>query len=94
MPGIARLNDVCTGHECFESRSNLTASFDVFVEGLGIHRQGDQWATHCCNDSCHGGTLSSGSGSVYINGLQCGRIGDPIDCGSLIMTGASTCFSG
>ena len=93
MPAIARLNDICTGHGCWPSRPNDTASPNVFVEGLGVHRQGDHWASHCCV-SCHDSILATGSGSVFINGLQCARIGDPIVCGSMIMTGSETCFAG
>lgn len=94
MPGIARLNSMCTGHGCFPPRINDTASPDVFVEGLPIHRQGDHWTTHTCSNQTHDSVLASGSGSIYVNGLQCGRIGDPIACGSMIMTGAETCFAG
>lgn len=95
MPAISRLGDMCTGHGCWPQRPNDTASSDVYVEGLGIHRQGDHWVSHCCpNQGCHDGVLASGSGSVYINGLQCSRVGDPIDCGSSILTGAGTCYAG
>lgn len=95
MPAITRLSDSCSGHGCWPSRVNDVASSDVFVEGLGIHRQTDHWVLHCCpNQGCHDSVLSSGSSTVYINGLQCGRIGDPIECGSIVMTGASTVFAG
>lgn len=93
MPAIARLFSICSGHGCWPPRPNDTASPNVFVEGLGIHRQGDHWMAHCCV-SCHDSILAAGSPSVYINGLQCGRIGDPVACGSKVMTGAATCFAG
>jgi len=47
MPGVARENDVCSGHGCYPSRANTQWSSDVFVNGRGVHRQGDSWATHC-----------------------------------------------
>lgn len=93
MPAVTRLSDLCTGHGCWPSRPNDTASNDVFSEGLGIHRQTDHWAVHCC-DSCHDSVLATGSTSVYINGLQCSRVGDPIECGSVVMTGSITVFAG
>lgn len=83
MPQVVRLGDKCTGHGCWPSRPNILASPDVFVNGLGWHRQTDAWDAHCCPPSpCHGGALASGSPDVYVNGLQGGRKGDPVDCGS------------
>lgn len=95
MPGITLLSDVCTGHDCFSSRVSDTASVDVFVEGRGIHRQTDHWSTHCCpNHGCHDSILAVGSTSVFVNGLGCGRIGDMIECGSMVSTGSATVFAG
>lgn len=95
MPGVTLLSDLCTGHDCFSSRVNDTASFDVFVEGRGIHRQTDHWTNHSCpNQGSHDSILAVGSSSVFINGLGCGRIGDMIECGSMVSTGSSTVFAG
>jgi uncharacterized Zn-binding protein involved in type VI secretion len=95
MAAVTLLNDICSGHDCFPSRTNDTASTNVFVEGRGVHRQSDHWTTHCCPDNgCHDSILATGSSSVYINGLQCGRIGDPIACGSTVITGASSVYAG
>lgn len=95
MPGVTLLSDVCTGHDCFSTRVNDTASADVFVEGRGIHRQTDHWSTHCCpNHGCHDSILAIGSTSVFVNGLGCGRIGDMIECGSMVSTGSATVFAG
>lgn len=95
MPAVTMLNDVCSGHGCFPPRVNDIASADVFVEGRGIHRQTDHWTSHCCpNQGCHDSILAVGSSSVFINGLGCGRIGDIIECGSIVATGSSTVFAG
>jgi uncharacterized Zn-binding protein involved in type VI secretion len=94
MPAVARLGDVCTGHGCFSSRPNDTASNDVFADNKPVHRQGDHWVTHCCGPACHDSVLAQGSSTVYVNGKQMGRIGDPVACGSTIQTGASTVFAG
>jgi uncharacterized Zn-binding protein involved in type VI secretion len=95
MPGVTLLSDMCSGHGCFPSRQNDTASSDVFVEGRGIHRQSDHWTNHCCpNQGCHDSVLVAGSSTVFINGLGCGRIGDAIECGSTVMTGSATVFAG
>lgn len=95
MPAVTLLSDVCSGHDCYPSRQNDTASSDVFIEGRGIHRQTDHWASHCCpNQGCHDSILAVGSTSVFINGLGCGRVGDLIECGSIVSTGAITVFAG
>lgn len=92
MPAATRLNDQCTGHGCFPPRANTSASSNVIINGKGAHRQGDSWATHCCGPPCHGGSTSSGSPSVFVNGKAKARIGDPVDCGSAIAAGSSNVF--
>ncbi len=96
MPQVARITDTCTGHGCWPSRPSAQGSGDVYVEGLAAHRQGDAWQPHTCPaiPETHAGALASGSGTVYVNGKQLGRIGDPVDCGSSVASGASTVFAG
>lgn len=94
MPAVTRLGDVCTGHGCFPPRPSSSASGDVFVNGIAVHRQGDSWSSHCCGPACHGGALASGSGTVFVNGKMIGRIGDPVDCGSAVAVGSSNVFAG
>ena len=92
MPAVVRLGDVCTGHGCFGSRPNDTASGDTFVNDLAVHRKGDHWITHCCGPPCHDSTLSSGSPDTFCNDLDVGRVGDPIACGSACATGSPDVF--
>lgn len=94
MPGITRLGDYDTGHGCYPPRPNTNASSNVFVNNKGVHRQGDTWGTHCCDGSCHTSTLQSGSSTVFVNGKQCGRIGDPIVCGSTVAEGSGNVNAG
>ena len=99
MPPAARLADICTGHECFPSRPNVEGSPNVFVNGRNWHRQGDAWDVHCCTHpdvphGCHASVLASGSSTVYVNGKQAGRIGDPVACGSSVATGSGNVFAG
>lgn len=86
-----RYGDFCTGHGCWPSRQNDQASDSVFINGLGAHRVGDHWVTHCCV-SCHDGLLSTGSPNVFVNDKKLGRVGDQISCGSLVMTGSPNVF--
>ena len=88
MPGVVRLGDFCTGHGCFPSRPNVSASTDSFANDLGIHRVGDAWAVHCCGIPCHGGSQSTGSPDVFVNNLPVARIGDSVSCGSSNSTGS------
>lgn len=94
MPAVTRLGDTCTGHGCFGPRANDSASGDVFVNGVGAHRQGDHWVTHSCGNSAHDAALASGSSSVYVNGKQLCRIGDPVACGSAAAVGSGNVFAG
>lgn len=94
MPAVTRLGDICTGHGCFPPRPSTSASGDVFANGIPVHRQGDSWAVHCCGPPCHGSALAAGSGTVYVNGKQCGRIGDPVACGSSVATGSGDVYAG
>jgi hypothetical protein len=47
MPGVARFQDVCTGHGCYPSRPNNQASPDTICNNRGVHRQSDSWEAHC-----------------------------------------------
>ena len=95
MPSVVRIGDSCTGHGGFPPRVNDFGSSDVFINGIGAHRVGDHWVTHCNPaPSCHDSTLSSGSSTVFVNGQALGRIGDSIGCGSVCADGSNNVFAG
>lgn len=95
MPAVTRKGDLCTGHGDFSARASIGGSGNVFVEGAAAHRQGDGWASHCNSKPvCHGGSLATGSGAVFVNGQPLGRVGDAVDCGSAVASGAATVFAG
>lgn len=94
IPMVARLGDLCTGHPCWPSRPNVEASTNVIVNGRGWHRMGDAWAVHCCAGDCHPGILAMGSKTVRVNLRPAGRIGDPVNCGSKVLTGSPTVICG
>ena len=91
---VCRLGDRCSGHGCFPPRTNIQASGNVFANGIGVHRKSDGWGIHCCDDSCHASNLAKGSSTVFANGLDLGRIGDPVACGSAVVEGSRNVFSG
>lgn len=88
MPAATRLGDLCSGHGCWPPRPSITASDNVLVNSLGAVRLNDAYAVHCCHAKCHPGVLIAGSSSVFINGRKAGRIGDAIDCGSVVAQGS------
>lgn len=94
MPAVTRIGDNCTGHGCFAPRVNDQGSANVFVNGIGAHRQGDHWVTHSCGSNSHDSMLAAGSSTVYVNGKQLCRIGDPVACGSAASAGSSNVFAG
>jgi len=95
VPAVARKGDVGTGHGCWPPRSNDQGSSNVFVNGIPIHRQSDHWASHTCPPipETHDSVLASGSSTVFANGKQVGRIGDPVACGSAVAQGSSNVFA-
>lgn len=94
MPAVVRMGDMCTGHACFPPRLNDGGSSNVFINGIGAHRQGDHWLLHKCGKAIHDGTMQGGSGSVYVNGKPLARVGDMVSCGSAAAMGSSNVFCG
>jgi len=95
MPAVHRYQDKGTGHGCFPPRPNAQGSGNVFINNKGAHIVGHAWEIHGCGVcSPHGGALAQGSGTVYVNGQQLGRIGDPVDCGSSCAEGSPNVFAG
>lgn len=96
MAGVVRLGDTSQGHGTWPSRPNIEASTDVFVNGIGVHRNGDAWAIHCDTfQNCHGGELvTPSSRTVFVNGEPMGSIGDPIGCGDRVSVGSNDVIVG
>jgi Uncharacterized conserved protein len=97
MPGAARLGDMDTGHGPYPPRACTEGSGNVLVNGLPFHRQKDAWGVHCSRIppvECHTSVLQRGSGSVFVNGRQAGRIDDPIECGGTVATGSGNVIVG
>lgn len=91
---VVRLGDKSCGHGCYPSRPNIEASENVFVNGRGVHRVGDEWEVHGCVQCRHGGRASSGSSTVFANGKAVCRVGDSIDCGDVMCEGSENVFVG
>jgi len=94
MPQVVRKGDICTGHDCWFPRPNNKGSNSVFVNGIPIHRSTDTWVIHCCGSkSCHTGFTTTGSPTVFSDGLAVARKGDQISCGSRCNTHSPNVFA-
>jgi len=100
MPGIARMSGAdsattshpAVGKKCAVAPTGTATSGgsgDVFVNGIGVVRNGDPVASHTfpgCGSHTPG--LASFSGNVFANGLNIGRLGDTYGCGATITSGS------
>ena len=91
MAGVVRLSDFCSGHIGALPRPNISASPNVFCNGIAVHRIGDIWGLH--GSPPHGGTTITGSSNVFANNHAIARIGDVISCGSTCAHGSSNVFA-
>ena len=79
-------------------------SSTVFVNGIGVVRNGDAMASHPDGNPCtvspinHAPTLSTYSSTVFVDGKQIGRIGDKYDSDGhydhTIASGSTNVFAG
>ena len=91
MPAIVRLGDSSCGH-CFGARGNIQGSDNVFVNGIPMHRLGDQWPVHTCMKASHDSTTCQASDNTFCNGLGVARIGDGQTCGDSAAQGSDNTF--
>ena len=77
--------------------SRLGGSTNVFVNGIGVSRQGDLNTGHLLPGApcpSHAAPITTGSTTVFINGKGCGRIGDGITACTSVAEGSSNVFAG
>ena len=97
MPAAHRYQDWGSGHGCWPMRPNVGGSPTVFVNTKPWHRETDPWPVHICvviPFPAHASSMKSGSPTVYADGLQVARVGDPVLCGSNAATGSGNVFAG
>jgi len=93
MPAATRIGDADVPHCSGMTRAQ--GSSNVFVNSIGWSRQGDNNTGHLLPGSpcpSHAAPISSGSSTVYVNGKQAGRVGDPT-CTS-VAAGSPNVFAG
>ena len=77
MPSVTRIGDADVPH-C-SGMVRAAGSGNVFVNGIGISRQGDPNTTHVLPGSpcpAHTAPIQTGSSTVFVNSRGCGRVGD------------------
>ena len=95
MPAVTRIGDADVAH-C-SGMVRLGASINVFVNSIGVSRQGDNNTTHLLPGvPCppHAAPIETGSTTVFINGKGCGRVGDAISGCTSVAEGSSNVFAG
>ncbi len=95
MAAVTRFGDADVAHCSSMTRSEKSS--DVFVNNIGVSRQSDNNTTHkrpgspCPN---HSAPIATGSATVFINNLGCGRIGDAISGCTSVAAGSPDVFAG
>lgn len=95
MPAVTRIGDADSAH-C-SGMTRAAGSSNVFANGIGISRQGDNNTGHKKpGDPCpgHSAPIAAGSGTVIINGKGCGRVGDGISGCTSVAAGSPNVFAG
>lgn len=85
----ARVGDLQSGHQCFPPSSAVVGSQNVKINGQNAMMVGGMYQTHCCpKKGCHPPIQSSGSSTVFINGVPASALGDSTTCGSVTISGS------
>ena len=96
MPAVTRIGDADVPH-CSPMTRN-EGSTNVFVNGIGVSRQGDNNTSHLQPTAVpcpsHEAAITTGSTTVFVNGKGCGRIGDGITSCTSVSAGSSNVFAG
>ena len=95
MPAVTRIGDADVTHCSAMTRAQ--GSSDVFVNGIGVSRQGDVNTTHLLPGTpcpAHVAGITTGSTTVFVNGKGCGRVGDAITACTSVAAGSDDVFAG
>ena len=95
MPAVTRIGDADVPH-CSEMTRDEGSS-NVFVNGIGVSRQGDNNTGHLLPPvpcPSHAAPITTGSTTVFVNNKGCGRVGDGITACTSVAAGSSNVFAG
>tara|TARA_R110001583_G_scaffold73623_6_gene204788 strand:+ start:5196 stop:5486 length:291 start_codon:yes stop_codon:yes gene_type:complete len=95
MPAVTRIGDADVPH-C-SPMTRAVGSPNVFSNGIPVSRQGDVNTVHLLPGSpcpAHPAPITTGSSTVFVNGMGCGRIGDGITACTSVAAGSPDVFAG
>ena len=96
MPAVTRIGDADVPHCSAMTRDG--GSTNVFANGIGISRQGDNNTSHLQPTAVpcpsHDAPITTGSTTVFVNGKGCGRVGAGITGCTSVSEGSSDVFAG
>ena len=97
MPAVTRAGDADVTHCTGMVREGKSS--DVFANGIGVSRQGDNNTAHYLPPDIppcpgHSAPIASGSSTVFVNNKGCGRVGDGISGCTSVAAGSSNVFAG
>jgi uncharacterized Zn-binding protein involved in type VI secretion len=95
MPAVTRIGDADVPH-C-SGMVRAVGSPNVFANNIPISRQTDVNTVHLLPGSpcpSHAAPITTGSRSVFVNNLGCGRIGDGITACTSVAAGSPNVFAG
>lgn len=95
MPAVTRIGDADVAH-C-SGMTRAAGSGNVFVNGIGVSRQGDNNTGHLLPGApcpSHSASIAVGSTTVFVNGKGTGRVGDGITGCTSVAAGSSNVFAG
>ena len=95
MPAVTRIGDADVAH-C-SGMTRAVGSGNVFANNIAISRQTDVNTGHLLpgGSSCpsHAAPITTGSPTVFINNLGCGRVGDAITACTSVAAGSPNVFA-
>jgi uncharacterized Zn-binding protein involved in type VI secretion len=95
MPAVTRIGDADEVHCSGMVRAQ--GSGNVFANGRPVSRQTDSNTVHVLPGSpcpAHAASITSGSSTVKVNGLGCGRVGDGVTACTAVAAGSPNVFAG
>jgi uncharacterized Zn-binding protein involved in type VI secretion len=96
VPAVTRIGDADVAH-C-SGMVRAVGSPNVFANNIPVSRQTDVNTVHLLpgGKSCpaHAAPIASGSSTVKVNNLGCGRIGDSISGCTAVAAGSPNVFAG
>ena len=97
MPAICRGDMKDVDMINCEVPHRLERSPNVFVNSIGISRQGDKNHPHLKSAPIcpiHQAAITTGSTTVFINSRGCGRVGDDVSGCTKVASGSPNTFAG